>query len=433
MKKRILISAYAISPVRGSEYGAAWNTVINLAKQHELWVLYGMSDDHMGDTQTLRNFINRTPIKNVHFVEVRANWMAMGINLLNKAGMGWFFYFAYYLWQKSALKTAREICKKVNIDVVHQLGPIGFREPGFLWKLDKPLVWGPIGGMNKVDSRLLLDKPWVTRLKFGVKNIINHIQLTYSSRIARAFEQADVLIAATSSGQQTIWEKFGIESNYLSEQGIMTTPVLDESKFDGPDQRVRLVWCGNLIERKNLSMCLDVLAGLTANNWVLHVLGSGPLSKKLQQKARYLNISDKIQWHGHAARSEAVQIISSSHLHIITSIAEDNPAVIFEALTYGVPALTINHCGMGDVICKSSGIKIAVDDYHVMVNKMRIALLSMLSDPSALYRLAQTTIVYAAEHNWDNRLSKLNSIYNSAIREHTRRAQANVVYSSLVA
>ncbi|WP_184547388.1 glycosyltransferase [Mucilaginibacter sp. FT3.2] len=433
MKKRILISAYAISPVRGSEYGAAWNTVVNLASQHELWVLYGMSDDHMGDTQTMRNFIARNPMPNIHFIEVKADALANTINLLNKIGLGWFFYFAYYLWQKSALKEARELCKMVNIDVVHQLGPIGFREPGFLWKLGKPLVWGPIGGMNIADKRLLVNKPLLTRFKFSVKNFINHIQLSYSGRIQRAFDRADVLIAATRAGQQTIWEKFGVESDYMSEQGIMAGPALDESKFDGIDQRVQLVWCGNLIERKNLSMCLDALTGLPQSNWVLHVLGSGPLEKKMKQKAAELNIADKIKWHGHLPRRDAIRIMSGSHLHIITSIAEDNPAVIFETLTYGVPTLTIDHCGMGDVICSGCGFKVKMDKYPEMLAKMRAILSSRLNNPSLLADLAQTTIQRATEHSWDIRLNKLNNMYDKAVHTHAKRSLAPVIYSSLTA
>ena len=131
MKKKILISAYAISPVRGSEYGAAWNTVINLSRQHELWVLYGMSDAHMGDTETLQQYLKDHTLPNVTFIEVKASRLANTINLLNKAGLGWFFYFAYSLWQKEALTAAQELLATVDIDVVHQLGPIGYREPGF--------------------------------------------------------------------------------------------------------------------------------------------------------------------------------------------------------------------------------------------------------------------------------------------------------------
>ena len=61
----------------------------------------------------------------------------------------WRFYKYYKKWQWKTYLIAKEICAEVNIDVLHQLNMIGFREPGYLWKLSKengvPFVWGPIG------------------------------------------------------------------------------------------------------------------------------------------------------------------------------------------------------------------------------------------------------------------------------------------------
>jgi len=32
---------------------------------------------------------------------------------------------------------------------------VGFREPGYLWQLNIPFVWGPIGGMGYFPTRFL--------------------------------------------------------------------------------------------------------------------------------------------------------------------------------------------------------------------------------------------------------------------------------------
>jgi glycosyltransferase involved in cell wall biosynthesis len=418
MKKNILVSAYAISPNRGSEYGAAWNTILNLAGQHKLWVLYGMSDDHMGDTYSLKLYIENNPMPSVKFVEVKAGWLANTVNLLNKAGLGWFFYFAYYLWQWQALKAAQKIVQTVDIDVVHQLGPIGYREPGFLNRLNKPLVWGPVGGMKIMESRFIAMLPLKAKIKFIAKNYINWYQLAYSGRIKLAFSNADVIISATRSGQLSIKQRFGRESHYLPEQGITTSFFFDENKFNNLTRSVQFVWSGSLIERKNLKMCLDALAGVKHKNWMLHVLGDGPLRKILEKDSAAKGIAGNITFHGHLPREEAVRIMAAAHLHIITSIGEDNPAVIFEAMSNGVPTLTIGHCGMGDVICSRCGIKIQPDDYDRMVHKISAALFHLLNNTKILVDMAQATLVCAKEHTWDKRLKKLNTIYEEAITSH---------------
>lgn len=422
MKKKILISAYAISPTRGSEYAAAWNTVLNLAGQHELWVLFGMSDDHMGDTQSLKRYIEDHPISSVNFIEVKGGWFANAINLLNKAGLGWFFYFAYYLWQKKALKAAQEVLKTTAIDVVHQLGPIGYREPGFLAQLGIPMVWGPIGGMKLMDSRFIAMLPVKAKIKFTAKNLINQYQLGFSGRIKSAFKNADVIVSATLLGQQTIKQRFKRESYYLPEQGISGNVMACVNKFNDMNQEVKLVWSGSLIQRKNLKMCLDALSAVKQSNWILHILGDGPLREKLEKYAHEKGLADKISFHGHLSRQEALRIMANAHLHIMTSIAEDNPAVIFEAMANGVPTLTIDHCGMGDVICNKCGIKIIPGSYDIMIKKMSSILEHLLNNTKILGEMHQTTLICSNEHKWDKRLEKLNHSYDEAIAIYNRRS-----------
>ncbi len=421
MKKKILISAYAISPFKGSEYAAAWNTIINLATQHELWVLYGISDGFMGDTQTMRQYIADNPETNIHFIEVRAGRIADKITLLDKAGFGWFFYFAYYLWQKEALRVARNIIEKIDIDVVHQLGPIGFREPGFLWQLDKPFVWGPIGGIKFIDRKLMEHMPASAQVKFTIKNYINKFQLSYSKRINDAFKIADVLIAATHSGQAEIKKRYNRNAYYLPEQGVKEQQFTSNTDIEKLTEKAQLVWCGSLIDRKNLVLCLEALAAVKQTNWELCVLGDGPLRKSLEKKADLLGIASKVVWHGHVERTAALKVISTSNLHIISSIDEDNPAVVFEAMSYGVPTLTIDHRGMGDVICSNCGIKILPDTHDKMVTRMAVVINHLLKNPQLLATMAKTTLQCAPKYNWDKRTMQLNGFYDEAIFLHSRR------------
>lgn len=432
MKKNLLISAYAISPCKGSEFGAAWNTVTHLATRYNVFVLYGISDDYLGDTQTMRAYINANPDMGVKFIEVQAGKLAKAITTLDKAGLGWFFYFAYNIWQKRALQAARKLMQTVDIDVVHQLGPIGFREPGYLWKLNKPMVWGPIGGMMQVDERLLIKQPPTVRFKFRIKNFINQLQLNFSGRIRLAFKKAGVLLATTTAGQQTIKQKYSLDARYFPQMGIDNI-ALNEQKFTGLAHKVQLVWSGTHIHRKNLSMCLDALARIGATNWQLHVLGSGPLTQQLKEQAIRLNIDKQIIWHGQIVRDEAINIMSAAHLHIITSIAEDSPSVLTEAMSHGVPTLSIDHCGMSDVICDRCGIKIAIDTYAVMVDNISMAINALLTDPDKLQKLARTTVDCAHEHTWDKRLALLDDVYNEAILQHNLQTGHAIINEILIA
>ena len=44
-----------------------------------------------------------------------------------------------------------------NFDLVHQVNFMTFREPGYLWTLDAPFVWGPWGGGAELPLAFLAD------------------------------------------------------------------------------------------------------------------------------------------------------------------------------------------------------------------------------------------------------------------------------------
>ena len=55
--KDILVLAYAVSPIRGSEYSVAWNYVTQMSKYNRLTVLYGCAGEHMGDFEEMIDYI----------------------------------------------------------------------------------------------------------------------------------------------------------------------------------------------------------------------------------------------------------------------------------------------------------------------------------------------------------------------------------------
>ena len=139
----ILVNAYACSPNMGSEPGMAWNWCINLANHCELYII--TEGEFKGKIEAVLPTLPQG--KNMHFYynpvsdEIRKMCWNQG---------DWRFYKYYKEWQWKTYEMAKDIIAKHKIDIVHQLNMIGFREPGYLWKIEeKPFVWGPIGGLKQ--------------------------------------------------------------------------------------------------------------------------------------------------------------------------------------------------------------------------------------------------------------------------------------------
>jgi len=138
---KVLVSAYACSPYKGSEPGVSWGFVSALAKYHDLWVIVEEEKFHDGIERYLKE--NPEFSKSVRFFFLRKHRSRILRKLWPPS-----YYWYYQRWHKDAFKLAQQLHREVNFDLVHQLTMVGFREPGYLWKLGIPFVWGPVGGMG---------------------------------------------------------------------------------------------------------------------------------------------------------------------------------------------------------------------------------------------------------------------------------------------
>ena len=417
--RKILVLAYAVSPTRGSEYSVAWNYITYMSQNNLLTVLYGTSGNHMGDCIEIEKYIREHPLPNVRFIPVYPNRWANRLNWFNKHGiLVYTFYYAYNVWHKQAYTISRQLLQKEHFDLIHYVGMIGYREPGYLWKLGLPYVWGPIGGANNVPWQLMKRMPLMAKMKQTFRNITNTIQLHTKLRLKQALKATNILLTATSENQQKFLEVHHKKSICLPENCITGKITLDYRKFQSPSF-YHLIVIGTLDARKSVSTFLEALTLVTHRN-LLHVdiVGDGPLKSKLQQYAVQQDLNSIITWYGQLPRTEAVKIFNSAHLHVITSVSEGNPTTIWEAMSYGVPTISFDHCGMHDTICDRCGIRVPVyKRYDDCVSALAKEIDSLLEHPERFHQLAEGTIECAEKYKWTEREKLFNDLYNKLLSE----------------
>ena len=65
---KIIALTYSISPIRGSEYSVGWNYVSRMSKHYDIYCIYGLAGDHMGDLQEIESIKDKEEFKNINFV-----------------------------------------------------------------------------------------------------------------------------------------------------------------------------------------------------------------------------------------------------------------------------------------------------------------------------------------------------------------------------
>lgn len=367
----IIVSTFTLSPTKGSEFSVGWNYINNMAIDNRLFVLYGTCTGEFGSFEDLsihlrdevKDNIVFFPVKtkNTLFLKVCYFMKQKGIKIIP-------YYFIYRNWHKEAYKEALKILNVENIDVIHYLNPIGFKEPGYSWKIDKPYIWGPVQGIHKRPYYLTNFLNIKNKLIFIIRNVLLKVILQYSFRVKQAMKISDLVISATTQSQFQFYKYFNINSIYIPENGITcietNTPIHKHY-----DDKLKLIWIGNLCTRKALNILLHSLSLYLKDNskWELNIVGTGNKKRILKKYAIKKGIDNNIKWHGQKSRAEVQNIINNCHIHIITSLGEGNPTTIWETMSKGIPTLTRDHCGMHDTICKNCGIKIPIKHYNQVI------------------------------------------------------------------
>ena len=211
-RPRVLYFAYSCAPGWGSEPGAGWNRSVAMSKYCDVWVIC--------EEETCRSWIEdyyKTHPANphLHFIYVPYSRFERRLKSIPLC-----FYAAYNLWQRRAYRVAQRLDAEIHFDLTHQVTFCGFREPSYLWKLDVPFVWGPIGGTQNYPWRFIPGAGLLSGCQEIVRSAVNLAQLFLSLRVRKAAQTAGAVFAANSTGEEDIKRATGVEAIRLAEIGI---------------------------------------------------------------------------------------------------------------------------------------------------------------------------------------------------------------------
>lgn len=404
---KILINAYACSPGMGSEPGMAWNWCVNLAKHCELHIITE------GEFQNKIDAVlpSLPQGKNMHFYynpvteEIRKMCWNQG---------DWRFYKYYKEWQWKTYLIAKDICKQIHIDILHQLNMIGFREPGYLWKIPNiPFIWGPVDAKESFPIAYLEGASLKTKMFMQLKNAITKWQLRYAKRVRLAAKRASYVVSASSNSQYTFKKYFNIDSPLLNETGcyIQEHQIIDKSSKDSFD----ILWVGKLDFRKQLGLAIGSIAATQNPHIKLHIVGGGDKTS-YQDLAQKLGIENQCIWYGAISHEDVQKIMQNSDVFFFTSVAEGTPHVVLEAIGNNLPVICFNTCGQGDSVNEKVGYKIELSNPTDSIHEFAKKLNEIEKNRFILKKLSEQCKTRQQELCWDNKALQMVELYNKCIK-----------------
>lgn len=125
-----------------------------------------------------------------------------------------------------------------------------------------------------------------------------------------------------------------------------------------PGEPIRLLSIARLCEKKGLEYAIAAIAQVlkVRRDFVLDIIGDGPLRQPLQKQIDQLGLSDHVHLLGWRIQEQVREQLDQSHILICPSVTaragdqEGTPTVIVEALMMGLPVLSTLHSGIPDMV-----------------------------------------------------------------------------------
>lgn len=405
-RPRVLLVAYAVSPRVGSECAVGWQRAVTTARAFDTWVIC----DRRYEEDIERQRAGQELPPGLHFIYLERTPLELW---LWRQPLGLYRH-GYHRWQRRACRLAAALHREIGFDLVHQVNWTGFREPGYLWQLPVPFVWGPVGGTQNCPWRFLPALGLRGAMVEGSRNLANWLQLRLSRRVRLAARRAALVLAGNSTGQRDFARAHGVSPVLLLETGVEHVEHARGKLRQNGDRRhpLRILWSGVFEHHKGLGLLLEALGGVGPEvSFELRILGRGPLDSRWRRLARRRRVDRSCRWLGWLPYAEALEQYEWADLLVFTSLRDTSGNVILEALARGVPVVCLDHQGAGDIVTEACGIKLPVTTPAGVVADLRQAIRSLALDPARLAALARRAPERARDFLWAQNGERMAALY----------------------
>ncbi|NEM99177.1 glycosyltransferase family 4 protein [Pontibacter burrus] len=400
---KVLLSAYACEPHRGTELGNGWNWALNTAKLgHDVWCLTTIE----GRT-AIEAEVERLAMPNLHivFVELPA-W----IDKAFEYHLG--FYFHYIAWQQYAYRKAKELDKTIDFDLVHH-ATIGSLQLGTaLWKLNKPLIFGPCGGGQEAPKafKKYFYSSWKEEV---IRSWISKLLLAVNPDVKKTMQRAS-LVLTTNQDTYDMAAKAGA----LNPQMFLDTS-LPESFYPetyptrAPKEVLNILWVGRLFARKGMPVVLEALKHVRPDvPFKLTILGDGPMRDMVPQWIAENNLQSKVDWKGQVPWEEVKRAYTESDLFLFCSLRDSSPAQFLEAMAYGLPVVTLDLHGGKNLVPDSAGIKVPVTNPEKTCKALAKAVEQLYDNPMLREEMGRNGYAFAKTQTWTLKTEHIAGLYS---------------------
>ncbi|XHX79782.1 MAG: glycosyltransferase [Stenomitos frigidus ULC029] len=408
---KVLLSAYACEPGRGTELGVGWNTVREVARYHEVWVLTRPDDGR----EAIEAELARNPVPNLHFVYFTLPLWGAGW----KWGQG-AFQIHYYLWQIQAYFVARRLHREIGFDLTHHVTFVKYSTPSFLSLLPIPFIFGPVGGGEVAPKPFYRDFSLKAKVYEFLRDLTRWLgEIDPFTRLT--VRRSALAWATTVDTAKRLEAMDGKNVQVCSQVGLLPEEVEQLGQFSLSEPiPLRFISIGRFLHWKGFHLGLKAFAQATlpleAEYWIV---GKGPEEASLGELATDLGIASQVKFLQEMPRADLMHKLGTCLALVHPSLHDSGAFVCLEAMAAGRPVICLDLGGPAVQVTEETGFKVPAIDPEQAIAGIAAAMTRLAAEPELRASLGLAGRKRVNEQfNWSMKGQFLATVYDKLRLQH---------------
>lgn len=404
---KVLISAYACEPGRGSEPGVGWNVARSLAAHHDVWVI-----TRANNRPAIEAALATDPVPGLRFVYYDlprwARFWKRGLRGLQ---------LYYYLWQVGLYPVAKQLHREVGFDVAQHVTFVKYWAPSLPALLGVPFVWGPVGGGESAPSAFHTDFSARGRLYERLRDAARGLG-ERDPLVRLTARRSHTALATTPQTAERLYHLKAPRVIVRGESGLNEDELAMLGSLPAPEvASVRFVSIGRLLHWKGFHLGVRAFAEAGLSEAEYWIIGDGPERARLEVLAKELGVADQVRLFGRLPRHETLRRLGESHALVHPSLHDSGGWVCIEAMAARRPVLCLDLGGPSVQVTADTGFKVPPHTPGQVVEDLAGAMRRLHTDPTLGRRMGEAGRARVCTHfSWTQKAVALSRLYAELIR-----------------
>ena len=403
-RPRVLLSAFACEPGRGSEQEVGWRWALEMSRWFDVTVLT-QTRNRPGIERELGKGLPADRTLRFEYFQLAAPVYRL------KSRFDPLTWPYYAWWQWAARRVAARLHAEHAFALAHHVTFVSFRVPVWLKTLGIPVVFGPVGGADRAPFNLL-------GRGFGpgiwCKEVARNALTSMGAgmlRLAPPLSRKRGRCLAATPAMARIFDRTGLPNEVFPAIGIDPGPPRDyRSPSDGAP---RFLFVGRFHPLKGAHLLLEAFARAAISGATLTLVGSGAEEARLRGLASRLGIADRLAWTGKLPRADLAAHYRQHDVLVAPSLYESGGMVALEAMAHGLPAIVLDVGGHSLSVAEGCGIRVPPQgSIDGVIDRLAAAMREYAAAPERIPadgRRARERV--AAEYDWTRKGLRMKGIY----------------------